>query len=844
MRFFVICYILLIMEKDSFIVIDANSLANRAFFAMPGMTTTRGEPVGAVYGFTTMLVKLIETYRPKYVAAAFDVHAPTFRHEMTPIYKATRRPMPSDLAVQMTVIKDMLSAMGIKIYELAGYEADDVIGTLAKRSDAFTYILTGDRDSLQLVNDKTHVILTKKGISETVDVSAEKVPDIFGVTADRVVDFKALAGDASDNIPGVNGIGDKTAVELLSAYGSLDGIYANIESFTGSRRHKLDKGRENAYLSYRLATIVTDVPVEFDLNDCKFEFPFRRKVRELFAELEFKSLLARSELYAKTDDTVGVATVRTYKTVELSDMDCLMQTVASATDCGEIAILSRPEGLHFAFDGETDYFAPISDTLMCNFTVSGCISAIAPLLSKRVLSFGLKSLLHEISPVGSIQADDVALMSYLLEYRLAPTTAAELFALRDECMKKLAERNMERLYTEVELPLLRVLYAMETRGFAIDRAALDLIDGKFTELERTNLQKIREVSGSDINFNSPKQLAKLLFDDLKIPYPDKNAKVYSTKAEVLQKLSGEYEIVDEILKYRFNSKLKSTFIDGVRKALRRDGTVHTSFNQTATTTGRLSSTDPNLQNIPARTEEGKLLRSMFVGSPGNVLVDADYSQIELKLLAHFSGDPKLIEAFNRGDDIHASTAAEVFEVPLSEVTAQMRRDAKAVNFGIVYGISNYGLSQNIHIPPKKADEYIKRYFERFPAVKRYLDGLIENAKKCGYAVTMFGRRRSIPELNSAKFNERKFGERVAMNTPLQGSAADIIKIAMIRVENRLAGMRSRLILQVHDELIVDTAQDETDAVTEILKTEMEGAVKLSVPLGVDVSVGKNWMECK
>lgn len=835
---------LYVMEKDSLIIIDANSLVNRAFYAMPAMTTRRGEPVGAVYGFSTMLAKLFEQYRPKYIAAAFDVHAPTFRHKMTPLYKATRKPMPADLAAQMDVLKALLADMQIKIYELAGYEADDIIGTVARRSGVFTYILTGDRDSLQLVDERTHALLTKKGITEILDVSPDRVSDVFGVNAERVVDFKALAGDSSDNIPGVAGIGEKTAAELIAEFGSLDGVYANLDSIKGSKRAKLEAGADNAYLSYRLARIDTDVPIDFSLSDCEAKFPFPAAVRQKFTELEFKSLLSRPELFCDgTDSAAPTVADKRAQTVKLDSAAELIDAVTHAKDNSEVALLLTPDGLHFAFDGETDYFAPVSETLMSKFTLASCMDALSPALRRgHAVTFGLKSLLHDIAPF-ELYADDVSLMSYLLEYRLAPETAAELFELRDECRAELDARGMTELYDNVELPLLHVLYDMETNGFSVDRATLDGIDAKFSELEKANIARIRELGGGDVNLNSPKQLAKLLFDDLGIPYPDKTAKAYSTKAEILQKIDG-YEIVDEILKYRFNSKLKSTFIDGVRKALRPDGTVHTRFNQTLTTTGRLSSTDPNLQNIPTRTDEGRLIRSMFVGRRGNVLVDADYSQIELKLLAHLSGDPKMIEAFRTGGDVHASTAAEVFGVAPNEVTPQMRRDAKAVNFGIVYGISNYGLSQNIHIPPRKADEYIKRYFERFPAVKAFLDGLIADAKKCGYAVTMFGRRRTIPELNSAKFTERKFGERVAMNTPLQGSAADIIKIAMVRVHARLKNMKSRLIMQVHDELIVDTAPDEIDEVKQILKTEMEGAVALSVPLNVDIAVGNNWMECK
>lgn len=827
------------MEKDSFIIIDSNSLINRAFFALPPMTTSRGEPVGAVYGFTTMLIKLIEKYRPKYMAATFDVHAPTFRHKLTPIYKATRKPMPIELASQMTLLKQLLGHMGIKMFELEGYEADDLIGTLAK-SDVFTYILTGDRDSLQLVNDKTHALLTKKGITDILDVAPETVAEVFGVGADRVVDFKALAGDNSDNIPGVPGIGNKTAVQLLTEYGSLDGVYAHIDEITGAKHDKLVSGKDDAYLSQQLARIDCNVPISFTLDDCLLTFPFPYCVKDDFTKFEFKSLLGRDDIFAAPKTETAAPKPTTAEVVTL-DTASIKRTVETAPD-GDVAVLLASDGLHFAFDGDTDYFAPITGDLLSPFSVEGVISDIAPLLGRHVITYDLKALLHEIAPTEIKSADDVALMAYLLEYRISATNAAELFTLREECVAELAARDMTELYSDIELPLLRVLFDMETTGFLIDRSKLDEVDGKFSELEKLHAARIKELCGTDFNLNSPKQLAKVLFEDMGIPYPGKPP--YSTKAEVLQKLSGEYEVIDEILKYRFNSKLKSTFIDGLRKAMRSDGTVHTSFNQMTTSTGRLSSTEPNLQNIPTRAAEGKILRSMFVARPGNVLVDADYKQIELKLLAHFSGDAKLIDAFCHGQDIHASTASEVFGVAPDAVTSEMRRDAKAVNFGIVYGISNYGLSQNIHISPRKADEYIKRYFERFPTVKTYLDGLIDSAKTHGYAVTALKRRRSIPELNSAKFTERKFGERVAMNMPLQGTAADIIKIAMIGVHKRLDGMKSKLILQVHDELIIDADKDEVDAVKQIIKTEMENAVKLKVPLDADISVGNNWMECK
>lgn len=823
-------------------LIDSNSLINRAYFALPAMTTSRGLPIGAVYGFTSMLIKLIEKYRPKYLAAVFDVHAPTFRHKLTPIYKATRKPMPSDLVLQVESLKLTLDAMHIKRYELSGYEADDIIGTMAK-SGVFTYILTGDRDSLQLVNANTHALLTKRGISDILEVTPQNAAEVFGVPPDKVVDFKALAGDSSDNIPGVPGIGEKSAAELLSVYSCLDDVYAHLNDIGGKKAEKLALGKDSAYLSQQLAAIDTCVPIDFNAEDCVLEFPFPQSARDKFAELEFKSLAAKSELFA--DNAAASSPVPTAaQQIKVTTLTCdaELESVVNGIDSDTVALAILKDGLHFAANSATDYFAPITGDLTSPFTLEGVLRRIQALLTKRVITFGLKTTLHKIAPYTIDNAQDVALMGYLLEYRLEPRTAAELLELYCECQNRLSEKDMIGLYSDIELPLSRVLFDMETTGFTVDKTRLDELDARFSELQDKSAKRILQLYGGEFNLNSPKQLAKALFEDLGIPYPGKPP--YSTKAEILQKLSGSYEIVDELLKYRFNSKLKSTFIDGLRAALHPDGTVHTSFNQMTTATGRLSSTEPNLQNIPARTEEGKLLRSMFVAKPGRVLIDADYSQIELKLLAHFSGDKKLIDAFNNGGDVHTSTAAEVFGIPVDQVTPELRRDAKAVNFGIVYGISNYGLSQNIHIPPKKAKAYIDRYFERFPKVKEYLDGLIASAKARGYAVTAFNRRRAIPELNSAKYTERQFGERVAMNMPLQGTAADIIKIAMNRVFARLNGMRAKLILQVHDELIVDAPQDEADEVVKLLREEMENAATLSVPLNVDIAVGQNWMECK
>lgn len=808
---------------------------------MTGLTTSRGEPIGAVYGFTNMLLRLIDEYDPKYVVATFDVHAPTFRHKLTDKYKATRKPMPPDLAVQLDVLKNLLDTFGIKRYELAGYEADDLIGTIA-RSPVFTYVLTGDRDGLQLVSQDTHVLLTKKGITDLLECSPENVSTVFGVPADKIVDFKALAGDSSDNIPGVAGIGDKSAVDLLNTFGSLDEIYLHLDEIKGAKRTKLADGKDDAYLSQKLARIDCNVPLDFKLDDCILSRPYPHAAKELIERYEFKSLLRRPELFVPSEtenQTQPTIEVKTRKIESFEDLNDIMPILNAET----VAMLPAQDGIHIATSEHQDFHVLFADNLLSKLTPAIVLETLSPILkNKHVLSFDLKSLLHAVAPYEITSADDVALMAYLLEYRIQPTTAAELFSSFKECLDELKSRKMTELYYDIELPLVRVLFDMEMQGITIDVSKLDEIGAKFSDLEQRAAENILNLAGRPFNLNSPKQLATILFEELKIPYPGKPP--YSTKAEILEQLVGEHPIIDEILKFRFYAKLRATFIEGLHKTVRADNTVHTSFNQMTTTTGRLSSTDPNLQNIPTRTDEGKLLRSLFVPRENNVLIDADYSQIELKLLAHFSADPKLVASFNSGLDIHTSTAAEVFDVPQSEVTPSMRRDAKAVNFGIVYGISNYGLSQNIHISPKQATEYIKRYFERFPSVKEYLDSLVENAKACGYATTMFGRRRSIPELTSSKYTLRKFGERAAMNAPLQGTAADIIKIAMVNVSKKLEPFKARIVLQVHDELIIDCPVEEAETVKTILKTEMENAVKLSVPLNVDVSVGKNWMECK
>ena len=850
------------MEKV--LLIDGNSLINRAYFAFPPLNNPQGVQVQAVYGFTTMLVKMIETVRPDYIVTAFDVHAPTFRHKMYEGYKSRRKGMPDELAAQMPILKDMLDVMGIRRVELEGYEADDLIGTLSKRFSAETYIVTGDRDSLQLIDSSTRVLLTRRGITETDELDEETLWEKFELSPRGIIEYKALAGDSSDDIPGVPGVGDKTAKTLLKTYGDVDGVYAALEEIApSSLREKLRSGKESAYLSRALATIDVHAPVECTLSECKYAFPFSAEVFTFFDKQGFKSLLRRGDLF-DTSDAPRRAQGRS--PMQITAVYSAAQLLDAVKGRAEVAVFLSESSVHFAVDEITEYTVNVKyDLLSPGLSEAEIMETLRPVLTDANVTkivFDSKSFItyvyrnYRFVPEGFF---DVQLGQYLADATVAHAKASDLLGsygipeaeaaggmitLRRRLDAELNETGMHKLYYEIEQPLVKVLFDMEQAGFAVNSARLDELGKAFTEEEERLTREIHAAAGQTFNIKSPRQLAKVLFEDMHIPYPKKGAKTYNTSAEILEQLDPAYTIVPLVLRYRFITKLNSTYVDGLRKMIDSQGTVHTEFRQTLTTTGRLSSVEPNLQNIPVREEEGKVLRSLFVARDGFTLVSADYSQIELRIMAHYSGDPIMCEAYTKGADIHAYTAAQVFGVPIEKVTPEMRRTAKTVNFGIIYGISDFGLAANLKIGKGEAKKYIENYFARFSGVRKYLDDCVEQAKKAGYVTTLLGRRRKIPELYSSVYFTRQFGERAAMNMPLQGTAADIIKIAMLDVHKALQGMRSRLILQVHDELIVETAEDEVETVKAILKDKMENAFALRVPLVAEVSEGRSWFDCK
>lgn len=849
------------MEK--LILIDGNSLINRAFYALPILNNVKGEPVNAVYGFANMLIKAINDYKPNYIAVAFDLHAPTFRHKMYAEYKAGRRKMPDELASQLPVLKDMLRLMNIKILEKETFEADDIIGTVSRRFPVKSIILTGDRDSLQLINDNVDVYLTKRGLSEILAVNDENIVENFGFNASQVVDFKSLAGDSSDNIPGVPGIGEKTAVDLLQKYGSLDGVYEHLDDCTPKMREKLSQNRELALLSQTLATIDVNVPIECTLEECKFDFPFDEKVKRFFIDMAFKSLYKKDDLFS-LDAVSGEIEEKNYEfeRVEIKTESDLKKVLPQKA--GFLAYAESEKGeKHFTFDGKKEFVVTGEYSLLePGITDSAFFETLGHCFSDKSVPkylYDAKKTLHKADGYGIRISgyEDVRLKQYLADQALdresetdllelkklpADFPACSLVVLNKSLSEELSLLGMSELYEKIELPLVDVLFEMEKTGVLVDKAVLESLGKKFSAEVNDYSAKIYEEAGEKFNINSPKQLAVVLFEKMCIPYPKKTKK-YSTSAEILESLCYNYPIVDYILKYRAVSKLLGTYVEGLGKLICADGRIRTEYKQMMTATGRLSSAEPNLQNIPVREQEGKELRAIFIAGEGKTLVSADYSQIELRLMAHFSADPNMLDIYNRGGDIHAMTASLVFGVPLEEVTPEMRRKAKAVNFGIIYGISEYGLSESVHCSVKEAKKFIESYFASFPKVKEFVDKTVEDAKKSGEVHTLFGRRRKISELSSSNFMTRSFGERAAMNTPLQGSAADIIKIAMISVSEKLKGTNAKLILQIHDELIVECPDEEVENVKNILVDCMENAAQLSVPLTVDVESGKSWIDC-
>lgn len=841
------------------VLIDGNSLINRAYFALPPLNSNDGTPSNAVYGFATMLIKLIADYRPKYIAVAFDMRAPTFRHKMYDGYKATRKGMPDDLAVQMPKLKTMLRAMNIRMIEKEGIEADDIIGTMSKKFDIDTMIVTGDRDCLQLVGDTTSVLLTKRGISETVLMTPDTIVEATGLTAAQVIEYKALAGDSSDNIPGVMGVGDKTATDLLQKYGTLEGVYEHLGEIKGKLNEKLAASRDIAELSRVLATIKTDCELDVELAECTYDYPFSGAVMDVFSKHGFRSLMKRTEIFTAESEDFSE-----HGEVTVTALDTPEEFAAKLNGIRKFAVAVVGDIISIAVSGEEQYDISTELTLLAaRPDMKSVMLALKGALEDdktEKLVYDAKRLMHLLQKYGITLKNytDIALMQYLSDMSIRYSNAASyaeecgynkkegaacLFARAAELTKDLSEQDMTKLYNELELPLIGVLFDMENAGFTLDLERLGELGTKYEKEEGASAAKIIALAGHDFNVNSPKQLGHVLFDELKIPYPGKKTGAYSTAADVLSLIPGS-EIVDEILRYRFLSKIRSTYIDGLKKVTPASGVVHTEFNQMLTTTGRLSSSEPNLQNIPVREDEGRMLRALFVAGEGNVLVAADYSQIELRVMAHFSGDENLISAFENGIDVHTAVACELFDVSKENVTGQMRRVAKTVNFGIIYGMSAFGLASRLGISNKRAKEYIDKYFAKYPKIKTYLDGVVAEAKQLGYTTSILGRRRVIPELKSSDYKRRSFGERAAMNMPLQASAADIIKLAMLRVSRRLDGLKSKLILQVHDELIIEATADETEQVKKLLKEEMENAMKLRVPLLAEVKTGKNWLECK
>lgn len=877
-------------------VIDGNSLINRAFYGIRMLTTKDGQPTNAVYGFVNILLKLLDEEKPDALCVTFDRKAPTFRHLAYEGYKAQRKGMPDELAAQLPVLKDVLAAMNIPRYELDGWEADDLIGTIAARDTAAgweTVIVTGDKDSLQLVSDATRVKLvsTRMGQTTTKEMTPETFQETYGFAPIHIVDLKALMGDTSDNIPGVKGIGEKTAMDLIQRYQSVEAIYADVEGVEAKPavKKKLAEGEEQARMSYDLATIRCDAPIDFSPEDARRREPDGPALYELFLTLEFNKLIDKMGLSggpaAGRADKPAAGAVRQERVTDRVRMEELVEQWRREP---WVAVLALPslDVVAVAWDGGARAALCAADRL------EGYNELLRALFSGEIqkVSHNVKDLMHLLLDEG-LSTDgfcfDTALAAYLLsptdgsyeleklgityfnqefpkakEY-LAPDAfgpladpagpaeamcahAALAAALYRALAPKLEELDMHELYYGLELPLCPVLAEMERAGMLVDRRALAdfgiLLDGRIQADEAL----IYELAGEEFNINSTQQFGRILFDKLGLPPVKKTKTGYSTNADVLEKLRDKHPIVEAVLDYRQLAKLKSTYVDGLTKVIAADGRIHTSFQNTVTATGRLSSTEPNLQNIPVRTELGAELRKMFVAPAGRVLVDADYSQIELRLLAHIAGDEHMIAAFRTGEDIHTVTASQVFGVPPEQVTHEMRRRAKAVNFGIVYGISDFSLSQDIRVTRAEAKAYMEKYFEKYSGVHAYMTQVVERAKADGYVSTLMGRRRWLPELKSSNFNLRSFGERVALNMPIQGTAADLIKKAMLRVDGRLRreGLEARLVLQVHDELIVESPEGEAEQVQRLLAEEMEHVAELAVPLTAEAHAGKSWAEAK
>lgn len=844
------------------VILDGNSIVNRAFYGIRQLSAPDGTPTNGVYGFLAILRKLIDAEKPDSLCVAFDLKAPTFRHKRYDGYKAQRKGMPEELAVQIPILKEVLDEMGILRLELEGYEADDLLGTVGKRCEASGWdcrIVTGDKDSFQLISDTTHVchVKSRMGQTETKEYTPELFREEYGFESARIIDLKALMGDTSDNIPGVAGVGEKTAMDLVQRYGTLQNIYEKLDELDIKEgvRKKLREGRESAELSYELATICTAVPIEFEPADALWNENYKSGLYGLFKKLGFNKFIEKWGIKAPQEAAGAVDTAH----MHTSDAPTYDELCAAVKAAELIAVTAEEnfDSLEIC-DGKTVYTAHWS-----------ALGDDYDKLLRLVFSDGVKKVSHNVKELMSrllaegLPLDgfiyDTALAAYLLDatesdydlhrvsmrYCGAELSGVEaIYRLKPVTEEKLKELQMDKLYYEIELPLCRVLAEMQNTGFMVDRMALSAFGESLTGAIDALRDEIYKQAGGEFNINSPKQLGEVLFERLMLPAGKKTKTGWSTNADVLEKLRGKHPIIEMILDYRMLTKLKSTYADGLLKLIDPDGRIRTNFQMTVTATGRLSSTEPNLQNIPVRKELGAQIRKMFIASEGKVLVDADYSQIELRLLAHISGDEHMQAAFMSGEDIHRVTASQVFNTPLSEVTSLQRNRAKAVNFGIVYGISSWSLAQDIGVFPNEAKAYMDAYLEKYSGVREYMKNIVEKAKAEGYVKTLYNRRRALPELKSSNFNTRSFGERVALNMPIQGTAADIIKLAMVNVYNRLKaeGLESKLILQVHDELICECPEHEAERVAELLSEEMSGAAKLSVPLTVDAKIGHSWAE--
>lgn len=843
------------MSKQKLLLIDGNSILNRAYFALPPLNDKSGRNVNAVFGFMNILIKVVQDVSADKLVVAFDMRGHNFRKDIYPEYKANRKGMPDDLAAQMPILHDLLAKMRVTVVEKAGIEADDIIGTVTKSSDMDNFVVSGDRDMLQLVSPTVTVLLTKRGVTEVETVTPETLKENYNLTPAQVIEYKALRGDTSDNIPGVRGIGEKTAMLLLEKYGDIDCLFENVDKEKGALHDKLVEGKDMAYVSKQLATIVRNADVEYDLEKCGL-YVLTDEVHETLEDLQFRSLINR----LKFESVVRKEVRPKVQTVAVATLEQLQKAVA------EILASNRKVAFHFA-DGkvylansvEKQFEVTMSDSFLDELTEQTVFETIRPILEGDLPKavYDLKALRHALKARGAQLVGvnfDVCLMQYLVEYHAHKDLeslvvsfgfeeiGAGIFAACEELQKQLKECEVEKLYYDVELPLSDLLFRMEEEGISVDEELLKETSAEMHLQLETLTNEIHECAGAPFNINSPMQLSAVLFEKLELPHGKKNQRGYSTSNDVLENLVDRHPIVNKILEYRKVSKLLSTYVDGMKPFIKR-GVVHTTFNQALTSTGRLSSSDPNMQNIPIRNDRGKEIRKLFRSKNG-VFVGADYSQIELRLLAAFSGDENLLASFREGVDIHAKVASEIMGIPIEMVNKDMRRMAKAVNFGIIYGISDFGLSQNTNISVKKAHEYIQLYFERFPKIKSYLDGCVTEAKDKGYVTTITGRRRQIPEIKSTNFNLKSFGERAAMNMPLQGSAADIMKMAMLNVDKALkdADLKSKIVLQIHDEIIVDCYEEEAEKVKEIVKYQMEHTVDLACPLTAETEEGKTLYE--